>query len=387
MRRREFVTLAAGAGLSLWFHGARAADARAAGRRADYRRRLVLIELNGGNDGLNTLVPFADPQYASLRPRLALAREQLLQISEREALHPALAALLPLWQAGELALVQGVGYPSPNLSHFRSIEIWDTASRAEEYLRRGWLARAFEANPVPAGFAAPGVSLGGQSLGPLAGSRSIALADPERFQRQARLAAPAPARGPAALRHVLAVEADVAQAAARLPAAAPAGGNFPAGPFGNALRAAAEVAQAGSGVAAYRLSLGGFDTHQNQAAVHASLLRQLAEGIAAYRAAMVAAGLWDDTLVLTYAEFGRRAAENGSSGTDHGTASVHFAAGGRVHGGLYGEPPRLDRLENGNLPFAVDFRSLYATALEGWWSMPSAPVLNGRFAPLPILRA
>ena len=153
------------------------------------------------------------------------------------------------------------------------------------------------------------------------------------------------------------------------------------------MKTAAQVVASEAGVAAVRISLNGFDTHQNQPGAHANLLRQLAEGLVALRAALQELGRWDSTLVLTYAEFGRRAQENGSNGTDHGTANAHFALGGRVRGGLYGDGPRLDRLEGGNLPYAVDFRSLYATVLERWWGVPSAGPLGGRFSPIDLVKA
>jgi uncharacterized protein (DUF1501 family) len=312
----------------------------------------------------------------------------VLQLDERAGLHPALKALLPLWHAGELAIVQGVGYARPNLSHFRSIEIWDTASKSEEYLADGWLARAFMAHPVPTGFAADGVAVGASDLGPLAGrgTRAIALNEPEGFLRQARLAGAAGRPGNAALNYILKVEGDIVRAASRLDSNREFRAEFPRGPFGNAARVAARLAANPAGIAAIRLSLGGFDTHQNQPAQHQRLLGELADGIAALRNALIEADRWDSTLVMTYAEFGRRPQENGSLGTDHGTAAPHFLAGGRVRGGLYGGAPSLGDLEGGNLRHAVDFRSLYATALEKWWDVPSARALNGRFEPLDLLR-
>ena len=158
---------------------------------ADYRKLLVLIELKGGNDGLNTVVPYASSTYYALRPKVAIARDQVVKLSDSTGLHPALEPLLPMWNQRELAVLQGVGYPSPNLSHFRSIEIWDTASRSEEYLQDGWLTRAFSSIPTPRSFAADGVIIGSPDLGPLAGggTRAIALANTEQFLRQARLAA------------------------------------------------------------------------------------------------------------------------------------------------------------------------------------------------------
>ena len=384
MQRRDFLLASAAAGVTIL-----APRFAVAQGTATYSRLLVLVELKGGNDGLNTVVPYADPAYYSLRPRIAIRRDDVLQLDDRNGLHPALAPLMPLWQSRELAIVQGIGYPSPNLSHFRSIEIWDTASRADEYLTDGWLARAFAAAPVPKSFAADGVVVGASELGPLAGggARAVALANTEQFLRQAKLAQPTQAQGNRALAHLLRVEADVVQAASGLNGNREFRTPFPQGPFGNAVKTAAQVVASDAGVAAVRISLNGFDTHQSQPGTHANLLRQLAEGLVALRAALQELGRWDSTLVVTYAEFGRRAQENGSNGTDHGTANAHFALGGRVKGGLHGEAPRLDRLASGNLVHSVDFRSVYATALERWWGVPSGGPLGGRFAPLDLLRA
>lgn len=385
MDRRDFLRLVPAASLAVL--APRFAAARGA---TGYRNLLVLVELKGGNDGLNTVVPYADPAYYALRPRIAIRREEVLQLDVHAGLHPALAPLVPLWKAQELAIVQGVGYPDPNLSHFRSIEIWDTASKSEEYLADGWLTRTFAAHPVPRAFAADGVIVGSSDLGPLAGTgaRAVALTNTDQFLRQAKLAQPAQvAQGNRALAHLLKVEADVAQAASGLRGSFAFRTEFPAGPFGQVVRSAAQVVASDAGVAAVRLSLNGFDTHQNQPQVHANLLRQLAEGLVALRAALVELKRWDSTLVMTYAEFGRRAQENGSNGTDHGTANAHFALGGRVRGGFFGAAPRLDRLDGGNLVHAVDFRSLYATALERWWGVPSAGPLGGRFPALDFLKA
>jgi uncharacterized protein (DUF1501 family) len=378
MNRRDFLALAAGAGMVTWLPAARAQD------RGGYRNLLVLVELKGGNDGLNTVVPYADRTYYDLRPRISIKRDDVLQLDPRTGLHPALAPLMALWQKRELAIVQGLGYPNPNLSHFRSIEIWDTASKSEQYLQDGWLARVFERSPAPRTFAADGVVVGSADLGPLAGSgaRTIALQNTEQFLRQAAMAHPVEAQGNAALAHLVKVENDIAQAAVGLGGSYPFSTQFPSGAFGNAVRTAAQVVSNPNGVAVVRVTLNGFDTHQNQAGAHANLLKQLGEGLAALKSALVELGRWDGTLVVTYAEFGRRPAENGSNGTDHGTANAHFVMGGRVRGGLYGAAPRLDRLENGNLPFAVDFRSLYATLLERWWGVAAQDSLGGRFPTL-----
>ncbi|AOJ11865.1 DUF1501 domain-containing protein [Burkholderia mayonis] len=417
MKRRDFLALASlagAAGVSLSMPHAYAATAagaasavhgafaRASGA-ASYSNLLILVELKGGNDGLNTVIPYADALYRTLRPTIGVKREQVVQLDERSALHPALAPLVPIWRDGRLAIVDGVGYPQPNLSHFRSIEIWDTASRADQYLREGWLTRAFAQAGVPPGFAADGVVLGSAEMGPLVnGARAIALVNPAQFIREARLVQPVSLREQnPALAHVIDVENDIVKAADRLrphagmPALATA---FPAGPFGTSVKTAMQVLAAcdtpqrtpmpGQGVAVLRLTLSGFDTHQNQPGQQAGLLKQLAEGLVAMRSALTELGRWNDTLVMTYAEFGRRARENQSNGTDHGTAAPHFVMGGRVRGGLYGAPPALARLDgNGNLPVAVDFRQLYATVLGPCWGLDATSVLQQRFEPLPLLRA
>jgi uncharacterized protein (DUF1501 family) len=311
-----------------------ATSTRSATSAAGGRKLLVLIELKGGNDGLNTVVPYADPLYYRLRPRVAVSRDTVLPVSERAALHPALEPLMPLWQSGQLAIVQGLGYPQFNLSHFRAAEIWDTASDAHRYLRDGWLARALAHSG--AGHAMPG---GG---GLVAGSAE---------------------RGP-------------------LAGAACAVKMLTTSSINEVLRA-----QRMLGASVIRVTLNGFDTHFNQRERHAALLAQFAQGIGALRASLVELGVWNDTLVVTSSEFGRRPRENDTGGTEHGSSAAHFVTGGRVRGGLYGAPPSLSQLDgNGDLPMAIDFRCLYATVLRSWWGCDAAAVLERRFEPLPLLR-
>ncbi|HEY2023259.1 DUF1501 domain-containing protein [Paraburkholderia sp.] len=416
MKRRSFLSMGAATGASLCLprafgapNGApesspasSAAPLASAFAGHGYGNLLIVIELKGGNDGLNTVIPFADPLYYTLRKNIGIKRQQAIQLDERSALHPALQPLMPLWQSRQLAIVQGVSYPQPNLSHFRSIEIWDTASRSDEYLREGWLTRAFAAKPVPASFAADGVVIGSAEMGPLAnGARTIALVNPAQCVSASRLATPVslPERNPA-LAPILDVENERVRVADHL---RPMRSQprlktvFPGGALGSSIKAAMQVLAAcdtrqgqpvsGQGVAVIRLTLNGFDTHQNQPAQHAALLGQFAQGLVAMQSALVELGRWNDTLVMSYAEFGRRPRENQSNGTDHGTVAPHFVAGGRVQGGLYGVPPLLARLDgNGNLPIGVDFRQLYATVLGSWWGLEAPAILRQRFEPLPLLR-
>lgn len=383
MQRRDFLKLMGLTPLAGYLPNVAVARAAA----SDYRKLLVLVELKGGNDGLNTVVPYADAEYRRLRPQIGIARDRVLQLSETVGLHPALDALMPLWRTNEIAIVQGVGYPQPNLSHFRSIEIWDTASRADQYLDEGWLARSFQRFPVPSGFAADAVVVASQDLGPASGSRAIVISNLEQFRKRAgTVVTHTDAAANPALAHLLKVETDIVHAGNALKGDYTYKTEFPKHAFGNAVKTAAEVVAGNASIAAIKISHGSFDTHGGQPDQHARLLQELAEGIAALKTALIEINRWQDTLTFTYSEFGRRPQENQSRGTDHGTASAHFIFGGRVRGGLYGAAPQLAALENDNLRYAVDFRSVYATALQQWWGVDAKAVLGQRFETLKILR-
>lgn len=371
--------------------------AQAAARRADSAsdRILILVELKGGNDGLNTVIPYADRNYYLLRPLIGIKPEEVIRLDAQTGLHPELKALLPMWEKGELGMVQGVGYPQPNLSHFRSIEIWETGSRASEYLQEGWVTRGLKAMADTSRFTTEGVMIGSGELGALAGARAVSLNNPEAFVNQSRLAQGMdafPAIGNAALRYLLQVESDINQAAQGLRGdkfnfVTP----FPAGAFGNGVKAAVQVvaSQRGKGgVPVITLTLGSFDTHQNQLGTHAGLLRQLAEGMTALKGALSELGAWDRTLLMSFSEFGRRPHQNSSNGTDHGTLAPHFVAGGAVRGGLYGRPPDLTRLDGTqNASYTTDFRQLYATVARDWWGVKPDAVTRGHFDPIAFLKS
>ncbi|MFC5520193.1 DUF1501 domain-containing protein [Polaromonas jejuensis] len=397
MQRRHFVSLVSSltgaALLSAHAPGWAQATAQRAASAAD--RILILVELKGGNDGLNTVVPYADNNYYQLRPVIAIKREEVIRLDAQTGLHPELKALLPLWEKGELGIVQGVGYPQPNLSHFRSIEIWETGSKSSEYLPDGWVTRGLKGMAGAANFTTEGVLIGGNELGALAGARAVSLNNPEAFVNQSRLAQGVEtslAKGNPALQYLLQVESDINQAAQGLRAekynfTTP----FPPGAFGNGVKAAAQVvaSQKGrGGVPVITLTLGSFDTHQNQLGTHANLMKQLAEGMAALKGALTELGAWDRTLVMTFSEFGRRPHQNQSNGTDHGTLAPHFVAGGAVRGGLYGQAPDLGRLDSTqNARYTTDFRQLYATVAKDWWGVNPETVTRGHFEPFSFLKA
>lgn len=376
LNRRDCLKL----GLGLGFAGL-APNLLAA--EAPGRRLLVLIELKGGNDGLNTVIPYADPRYYAARPKIAIAREQVLQLDAHAGLHPALAPLLPLWQAQKLAIVQGLGYEKPNLSHFRSIEIWDTASSSSEYLNEGWLTRALKAAPLPKDSMADGLILGSNDLGPLAGgARAVVVGNAPLSTTPVKT----DGTRSIGLEHILKVQQDLNTAATGLNVAAvPLQTTFPAHEFGRTVQNAMQALAKNGKIGVLRLTLGGFDTHINQQPVQARLLKELAEGLVTLEAGLKELKRWDDTLISTYAEFGRRVQENKSQGTDHGTANVHFVTGGAVRGGLYGKAANLGDLDAGNLKYGVDFHSLYATAAQWCWGDAARQAVAAPMPTLPIV--
>jgi uncharacterized protein (DUF1501 family) len=403
MKRRDFLTnfsSVTGAAL-LSAHAPGWAQAVATRASSVQDRILILIELKGGNDGLNTVIPYADSAYYQLRNTIGIKPEELVKLDEKIGLHPDLKAMLPFWEKNELAIVQGVGYPQANLSHFRSIEIWETASKSSEYLSDGWATRAMQAGlAAKAKFTAEGVLIGMNEFGPLAGAKAVSLNDPVAFVNQSKIARASDLTGNKynpALTYLLKVENEILTAADGLKSDKYAFTTvFPTGQFGNGVAAAAQVvasqnskivANAG-GVPVICLTLGSFDTHQNQLNAHANLLRQLAEGMAALKSALTELGAWDRTLVMTFSEFGRRAKQNSSGGTDHGTAAPHFVAGGAVRGGLYGQAPDLSRLDsNQNVVHTTDFRQMYTTVAQQWWGVNAEAVVRGKFESLKFLRA
>ena len=341
-------------------------------------RTLLLVELKGGNDGLNTVVPYADPIYRQLRSGIAVPRERVVQLDERVGLHEKLAPLMDSWKAKDLAILQGVGYPYPNRSHFRSIEIWDTASASSQTLSEGWVAQAYEGTQIAKGAGVDCIVADTNSLpvmGP--GLRTIVMQDAENFLRQARGMKDTAGKsdgGNPALRHLLAVRHEVNAAAAGLSAKlhdgpAPAHAYGEELGLGRQLDLATRILLAGVPVLAIKVALGGFDTHANQMPTHERLLGVLATNLAVLRKNLMSANLWDDVVVMTYSEFGRRAKQNASGGTDHGTAAPHFVMGGKVKGGLHGAYPSLSDLQDGDLRHTVDFRSVYATVAKGCWGL------------------
>ena len=348
---------------------------------------LVLIQLAGGDDGLDAVIPFGDPAYAASRKTLAPAEADLIKLDAKLALHPALAPLLVAWKEGDFAIVLGVGYPEPNRSHFRSTDIWEPASSSREVLDSGWLARLLTPATRPASIFADSLILGETQAGPLKGPgmRNISMDNLDAFLRDAaQIEAPTPL-GKGNLGYIDSIEADIIAAAASLAKIKPAIKEptiaFPDTGLGRQMKTSFQLLAAGLRVPVIKLTLRGFDTHSGEKPAEEKLLAELAGALAAFRVNLIREGLWDRVLVMTYSEFGRRAEENASGGTDHGTAAPVFMLGGKVKGGFYGSQPSLasSDLDNGDLVFSLDFRSLYRSVAQGFMGIKDPAVLAAVF--------
>ena len=364
-------------------------------------RVLVVINLQGGNDGLNTVVPFGNEAYYRYRPTIGIAPNDVLRIDNAVGLNPALAPLKAMYDKGLVAIVQGAGYPNPDHSHFRSTEIWQTAV-PESYATTGWLGRYLDVANVPPDnlFNAVAVApvlpeaLISQTIDVPAidalGSYHLA-SDRNRDQRAAFASFASDTRVPFTspfLAAVAEIEDHAERGAAELPKLV--GGyktqaQYPATPLGRSLALAAQIIGSGLGTRVLYVQHGSFDTHVTQKPVQDRLLGELADGVAAFYADLAEHGLDRRTLTMTFSEFGRRVAENANRGTDHGEAAPMFLIGGGLRGGLYGTHPSLDRLADGDATFTVDFRSVYTTVVQKWFDRSPRGVIAGDFATLPIL--
>ncbi len=349
---------------------------------------LVVVQLDGGNDALNTAVPHADPEYAKLRPKLKLAQSTLVKLSDSIGLHRSLKSLDKLLQAGQLATVLGVGYPNPNRSHFESMAIWNTASLdADDRNGYGWIGRALDASASTSyaiGNAIP-LALRGRRSGAVTLNRleDVALAQLPSRESAASAAAPDDV-----LSFVRRQTVDARETADRLAKLTSAGGAiYPTTGLAERLKLTAQLLKANLGSRVFYTQLGGFDTHAAQQFNHANLLREFADGVAAFFEDLKAAKLAERVTLLAFSEFGRTIRENDSGGTDHGTAGVVFLAGPGVRGGLHGTMPSLTDLVAGEPKMSTDFRRIYASALTDWLGLPATDAFRGTFEPVKLFRA
>lgn len=369
-------------------------------------RTLVIVQMAGGNDGLNTIVPVGQGTYYDLRQGLALSEDDVLPINSQTGFHPELAPFKELWDEGVLAVVEGVGYPSPSFSHFESMDTWETADPSARILE-GWVGRYLEGIAGTQGDAFHALSVGRRL--PLALlSNKVAVPTVESvkkyaFQGDPRSRSTMVARSTALMQiydsapdatpfgALLDNTFDAAQrssdALQKAKAAYTPAVQYPDTKLGRGMQLLAEAIDADLGIRVGHVRIGGFDTHAGQAVRHEDLLADISGSIHAFYRDLQAHGREKNIVIMTWSEFGRRVKPNASDGTDHGWAGPMFVAGTPVEGGLYGEAPGLRGLANGNLRFTTDFRSVYATVLEGWLGAPSDLVLGQRFEQLPFIRS
>ena len=373
-------------------------------------RVLVVIQLSGGNDGLNAVIPFGERAYHLARPQLAVPEKDVLKLDDVAGigLHPSLAPLRDLIDGKLCAIQQGVGYPNPNRSHFASMDIWHAGDTMEGGGSRGigWIGKALDAAIDPrhdeAGLAC--ISLGNEAPMAVQGRR----VKPVTFERaelfrwvgrdlhpdlsdayDALHAAPpaANADDPASFVYRTALGAQVASDQVRKAVSLDTRTAFPNSGLGRQLRTVANMIRAELPTRVYYVAMGGFDTHAGQANQHANLLTQFAEAVKAFQDELAATGNQKRVMTMAFSEFGRRVAQNSSAGTDHGCAGPVFVFGDHVKPGLLGQHPSLSDLDQGDLIHHTDFRSVYAALLDGWMKMDATAALGRPFKPADILRA
>ncbi|MCC6281230.1 MAG: DUF1501 domain-containing protein [Saprospiraceae bacterium] len=358
---------------------------------------LVMLQLNGGNDGLNTVIPVRNDIYYKERRRIAVPRETTLSLGTEAGLHPTLTALKEAYDAGEMAVLNSVGYPNPDRSHFRSMDIWQSASAASEYWQTGWIGRYLDAQC--AGRPSAALEIDDTLSLALKGAQSkgMALKDPKRLYESAHSKyfvdyAAAHATDPhdtapvAYLYKTMAETLSSADYIYQQSRLKPASTTYPATGLGKQLKTIASLILADTDTSVYYVSLGSFDTHINQEGQQKRLFQEMNDALAAFIKELKANGKWQDVLLTTFSEFGRRVAQNASGGTDHGTANNMILMGGGLREkGLLNPLPDLSDLESGDLKYKVDFRQVYATLLDRWLQADAGQILGGTFEPMQFL--
>ena len=362
------------------------------------QRKLVIVQLGGGNDGLNTVVPYGDDAYYNARTRIAIPKNEVLPLDGYHGFHPALAPLRELFDHGELAVLNGVGYPEPNRSHFRSMDIWQSGSGAKQYWETGWVGRYLDGIAGELKHPVGAIEVSQQLSMVMKGKthKGLAVSDPQRFYKtnSAPRFKHISKAGPhdhdhhqaSYLYQTLAQGISAAEYIQEKTRLVRPGENYTLNPMSRQLRTVAQMIKSGLETSVYYVGISGFDTHVNQPAQHKRLLGNVAQGLADFRKDLLDADKWQDTLVMVFSEFGRRVQQNASNGTDHGTASNLYLLGGNIkQPGLFNKIPSLTDLDKGDLKFHLDFRRVYAEVLQNWLKTDARKVLQADFKPLGIV--
>jgi len=412
MNRRNFLQKSAltTAGSLMIPHFLKAYELDRMGMPANSQKIVVVVQLSGGNDGLNTVVPFRNDIYYRERPTIAIRPDKVLKLTDDLGLNPALDPLRALYDDGQMTIINNVGYPNPDRSHFRSMDIWHTASDANQYLNTGWVGRYLDAQCQGKPANRKGVpyralevddtlslSMKGADINGLAVLDPIKLFNQTRGELVKNLSAETPdQQGSGAHSNVAYLYKTLAETVSSAEYVYGKAKNvsstktYPASELGSRLKTVSELIQSGVETSVYYVSIGGFDTHINQPGQQERLLKQYAEAVRVFMDDIKAAGRMQDVLLMTFSEFGRRVKQNGSNGTDHGTASNVMLFGGNgatpaTSSRVINAAPNLTDLDEGDLKYSVDFRSIYATLLRDWLKTDDIAILGRKFDTLAIV--
>lgn len=356
-------------------------------------KNLVIIQLSGGNDGINTIVPFGMDEYYRKRNSIAIPKNEIIKLNDLQGLNPNMAALQEIYDQGSMSIINSVGYPNPDRSHFRSMDIWQTASDSDQYLSTGWIGRYLDSNcsecknPYAAVEVDDTLSLAmkGKNI------KGIAVKDPAQLYRNTRepffkdvITDNKELLDEDNLGYLYKTMIETSSSAEYIlnkSKTYKTVSSYPDDTFSNQLKTVAKFINSGLDTRVYYVSLSGFDTHTGQINQQGKLLKQYSEGVNAFIKDLKNSGNFDDTLLMTFSEFGRRVEQNASNGTDHGTANNILLFGGKLkQQGIINAAPDLQNLENGDLKYQVDFRQVYATVLDKWLDVNNAGVLNKKFS-------
>ncbi len=405
LTRRSFLRAAASSGALISLERvAPGVLLQAAEASRNDHRILVVLEMAGGNDGLNTVIPHADEAYRKARPTIGISATDCLTVNPQVGLHPAMRGMADLLEGGKLVIVQGVGYPDPNRSHFESMDIWHTCRHKGAARNDGWLGRYLEEAKLGSLEDPPALHLGWENQPLALMSRELRVPSIQSLE-QFRLRGADRPELVQAIRDLSSVQRDnsnellgfiqsssssalaTSERLESIGASYKPSQAYPTSQLGRKFETVARLVASGLKTKIYYLRIDGFDTHANQPDAHAALLREVSESVSTFLKDANTQGFGDQLIVMGFSEFGRRVDENASEGTDHGTAGPILIAGNDVHSGLIGEHPSLIDLDQGDLKHHTDFRQVYAALLEQWLEVPSEHSLGGKYDAVRILKS
>ena len=399
MKRRDFIknSTLASAGAFLIPSFLKPLETMAMEQISGYKN-LVVIQLSGGNDGLNTVIPYGLDTYYQKRKTIAIQPNEIIKLDDLQGLNPAMSALQGIYDQGLMSIINGVGYPNPDRSHFRSMDIWQTASDSDQFLSTGWIGRYLDSNCQTCKFPYTALEVDDTLSLALkgAGKKGIAVKDPDQLYRNTKepffkdvLNSYHQNLNEDNLGYLYKTMIETQSSAEYIQKTSQTYktvAEYPQTPFSNQLKTVSRFINSGLKTRVYYVSLSGFDTHAGQKMQQGRLLKQYADGVAAFVTDLKKTGKLDDTLVMTFSEFGRRVEQNASNGTDHGTANNLFVFGGKLKkAGIYNEAPDLQNLDNGDLKHQVDFRQVYASILDKWLNVNNNDILTRSFDKLDFI--